>query len=407
MGEPFRFLHTADFHLQQPPHGLAEVPPHLREALVDAPYRAARRVFEAALSEEVDFVVLAGGIGDLRSAGPQAIEFLLQHFQMLADRGIAVYWAGGHVDPPEQWPEAAPLPNNVHVFSRSRVDTVIHTRGDRRLAMIIGQSSNEVQPIRAAEFHGDAGGLFAIAVTHGEANAESLAAQDINYWALGGQHHRKTLFNLPHQAHYSGSPQGRCLTETGAHGCTLVHVDHSGKIRTQLIATDVIRWHNERIELNDNTTREDLERSLRDRTQNLAAEGSDRISMVSWNVSGTGRLSSLLRHSGLADELVSMLRYEFAHRQPAAVWTVSLEVERPAQFPPAWYDEDTILGDFLRAVRDHQTDESLPLEFETYLSERHLTGTLASSLQVAGGKQRNRVLNDAATLAIDLLRGDD
>jgi exonuclease SbcD len=412
MGEPFRFLHAADFHLEQPPYALAEVPPHLRPVLIDAPLAAARQVFEAAILEEVDFVVLAGDVADCRSAGPQVVEFLLEQFQLLADRGIAVYWAGGQVDPPEQWPEAAPLPNNVHVFSRGRVEAIAHARGDRRLAVVMGHSSNGTQPIRAADYlsadsHGDTGELFSVAVAHGEADAESLAAQDFNYWALGGQHHRKTLFNLPHTAHYAGSPQGRCPSEVGAHGCTLVHVDHAGKVRTQLITTDAIRWHNERIELGQDETREDLERLLRDRTQNLVAEATDRSLLVSWTIAGAGRLSSPLRHGGLADELVAMLRYEFAHGQPAAVWTVSLELDPPAQLPLSLYEEDTILGDFLRAVRDHQTDESLPLEFDTYLSERHLAGTLAPSLRLAGGRQRARVLHDAATLAVDLLRGDE
>ncbi|HJS06952.1 MAG TPA: metallophosphoesterase, partial [Pirellulales bacterium] len=58
----FRFLHTSDFHLEQPPAGLAEIPDHLRDLLVEAPYRAAANVFQAAIESEVDFVVLAGDL---------------------------------------------------------------------------------------------------------------------------------------------------------------------------------------------------------------------------------------------------------------------------------------------------------------------------------------------------------
>ena len=58
----FRFLHASDFHLERPPAGLAELPDHIRDVLVEAPYRAATNVFEAALAHEVDFVLLAGDI---------------------------------------------------------------------------------------------------------------------------------------------------------------------------------------------------------------------------------------------------------------------------------------------------------------------------------------------------------
>ena len=59
MIDPFRFIHASDFHLERPPRGLTEVPDHLRAPFVDAPYRAAERVFDAAIKERVDFVVLA------------------------------------------------------------------------------------------------------------------------------------------------------------------------------------------------------------------------------------------------------------------------------------------------------------------------------------------------------------
>ena len=58
---PFRFVQASDFHLHQPPHGLADVPDHLAEVLIEAPYRAAARVFDAALAEEADFVLFCAG----------------------------------------------------------------------------------------------------------------------------------------------------------------------------------------------------------------------------------------------------------------------------------------------------------------------------------------------------------
>ena len=57
---PFRFVHASDFHLEQPLMGVAEVPDHLRDLFLDAPYTAAGKLFEAVLAEDADFVVLSG-----------------------------------------------------------------------------------------------------------------------------------------------------------------------------------------------------------------------------------------------------------------------------------------------------------------------------------------------------------
>ena len=67
----FRFIHAADLHLEQAPQGVAHVPDHLKDLFVDSAYTAARRVFEAACTEQVDFLVLAGDVLDARRTGPR------------------------------------------------------------------------------------------------------------------------------------------------------------------------------------------------------------------------------------------------------------------------------------------------------------------------------------------------
>ena len=66
---PLRFLHSGDFHLERPLSGVADVPSHLRELFLDAPYIAARRVFEAALAEGVDALLLSGDLVQVESIG--------------------------------------------------------------------------------------------------------------------------------------------------------------------------------------------------------------------------------------------------------------------------------------------------------------------------------------------------
>ena len=63
--QPFRFLHAADLRVDQPVGGLTKAPEHLRDLLIDAPYRAAEQVFETAIRQDVAMVVLSGNVMDL------------------------------------------------------------------------------------------------------------------------------------------------------------------------------------------------------------------------------------------------------------------------------------------------------------------------------------------------------
>ncbi len=86
---PFRFIHASDFHLERPLMGVADVPDHLRELFLEAPYKAARQVFDAALTEDANFVVLSGGIVVPSDTGPRGPLLLTEQFARLAERGSA------------------------------------------------------------------------------------------------------------------------------------------------------------------------------------------------------------------------------------------------------------------------------------------------------------------------------
>ncbi|HEV3138700.1 MAG TPA: metallophosphoesterase, partial [Pirellulales bacterium] len=286
MNQPFRFIHASDFHLERPPRGLAEVPEHLRSAFAEAPYRAAERVFDAAIKEQVDFIALAGDVVDPLLAGPRGLVFLGEQFARLAEREIKVYWAGGRSDNFERWNEAWPLGANVLRFPLNRVQRITHERGGVPLAQILGTSSGQRRKIRTADFHPDDSELFSVALVQGSADADVLTRQRIGYWALGGEHCRRTLATGPIAAHYSGSPQGRRPQEAGPHGCTLVQVDDAQRVRTSFIATDAVRYQHERIAVNDSATAEQLQQLLDERSGELLSDPFGPELLVHWKVVG-------------------------------------------------------------------------------------------------------------------------
>ena len=409
---PFRFVHAGDFHLEQPPQGVAEVPDHLRELFLEAAYWAAERVFETVLAEEAEFLVLSGDVLHPQQTGPRGPLFLVEQFARLAEREIPVYWAGGRVDPPEAWPSAVTLPENVHLFPRGRLQEFVHQRDETPVARLTGVSRDRRRKIHSSDFDADPTGLFSIAVVHGSAEAAALRAREVDYWALGGRHGRSTLFTTPQVAHYPGSPQGRRPQECGPHGCTLVRVDQQRRAQTSLVATDVMRWLSERVVVDEATSRDDLESLLRQRMQAMVESTPGVDLLVSWTVAGSGPLLGQLRRGTLGSELLGWLRSEYGFGPPAA-WSLSLEVELSAALPPEWYEQETIRGDFLRAIRQLEIASGEPLDLESCLAEEHLAGTdqrfeslPAPAVTIADKATRTRVLHEAAWLGVDLLSGD-
>jgi exonuclease SbcD len=401
MTQPFRFIHAADFHLERPLRGLAEVPDQLRVALIDAPYRAAERVFDAAVKERVDFIVLAGDIMDPLASGPRGLVFLTEQFERLAAQGIRVYWAGGRSDDFERWIDAWPLSDNVLRFPPHRVERIVHTRGQEPIAQILGTSTRQRKRIRTADFRVD-GPLFSIAVAYGTTDAEALAQSSVKYWALGGEHDRRALLSGPVAAHYCGTPQGRRPGESGPRGCMLVHVDESERVRTSFLATDAVRYLHERVSVGEPTTREQFEQILNERVAELAGDPFGPELLIHWMISGRSAPTSELRRGRLAADLTSRLRAAHGARRPSA-WTVAIEPEASADLADDLYDEDTVLGEFLRTVRHYVERPETEINLEAFLAERHLAGSLGADVAITEPAVRKRVLAEVATLGVELL----
>lgn len=404
-GRPFRFLHASDFHLELPLFGVTEVPTQLREVFLDAPYSAARRVFDTALAEEVDFVLLTGDIINPPNAGPCGVLFLIEQFERLAEKDIRVYWAGGRVDPPTSWPSTTPPPKNVRIFPAGDVKSVSHRKHEEPLARIVGLSRDRSEKIRPAEFIVANQDIFTIASVHGRADMEKLLETEMNFWALGGEHNRNTPSNAPHWIHYPGSPQGRQPGELGPHGCTVVHVDERRQVTANFVSCDAVRWVHEQLNVHPNSTQADVVHQMSERLRSLADVTRDVHQLVTWTISGEGPLASRLRHSHGARPIIENLRDRFGHSRPC-VWTVALEVESTVSLPDAWHEEDTLLGEFLRHVQVLQHDSHKALRLEKLLSNRYQENGVAASVQLSDLETRQRVLRRAAALGADLLRGE-
>ena len=86
-------------------------------------------------------------------------------------------------------------------------------------------------------------------------------------------------------------------------------------------------------------------------------------------------------------------------------WTTAVEVEPPA-LPEEWYEQETLLGDYLRAARSLDHSHAEPLGLQAFLSDHQLAGPLADCGAIVEPPARRSILRQAAALGADLLQPD-
>ena len=405
MRPPIRFVHASDLHLDRGIEGVVEGPPHWEQRLLDVSMRAAERLFEKVLAENVDFLLLSGDVINAQLAGPGTLLFLVNQFELLAEAGINVYWAGGEFDSPDDWSSSFSLPNNVYHFPANSIQEYYFQRPDSGvgggpLVKIVGTSRNQVRrTIRPSEFSQDPGGLFSIAVANGDVEPESLSSRRVDYWALGGTPKRSTFLGNPRKkgldgkpipmdppddqpgsrkerkdlppgpyvVHYPGTPVGRSPKEIGVGGATLVEVPWGEDPSLTFFPTAPLRWINDQITLGPNDNAEKLVDELRHRIKSHRTAQTDYDLMINWFVDlPPGSLASNLRRGSLANEILTELRALYG-KEEKLTWAVSLTVLLPDALPNTFYEQQTILGDFLRSVKHYQANSREIIELDAYL----------------------------------------
>lgn len=348
--QPFSFLHAADLHLERPVTGLVESPEHLLEGVLGAPQRAAERLFQAAITEKVDFVLLCGDVISLRQTGPWGAVFLLDQFERLRRAGIAVYWVGGYADQPDEWPEVLSLPDNVKLFPEDDVTSVVHRKEGDAVARILAMSKGKNNTaLRLGEFTADPDGLYTIGMLHDCGVYDTLRGCGLHYWALGGTHRRDTSVQGHVTIHNPGVTLARRPEDGDVAGASLVTVDESGRAVIKPVKTSPIRWTTERLAFREERDEDFIASAMRARLSTLKKTMGDEILFVSWLFDVPSTLATELRYGNLTQSLLRGIRADFGREAPV-IWSTKIE-------PVILDDEEdegerqTILGDYLRVIR--------------------------------------------------------
>ena len=248
----FRFIHTADIHLDSPLHRLEAYEGAPRQEIRQASRRALENLVDLALTECVDFILIAGDLFDGDWQDYHTGLYFIAQMHRLKTAAIPVFIVSGNHDAASQITRRLPYPDNVYRFAHRAPQT--RRLEDLKVALH-GQSFAQpaVMDNLVLGYPEPLPGYFNIGLLHTSLNGREghapyapctladLEARGYDYWALGHVHAFEEVAQAPPVV-FPGCLQGRHIRETGAKGAVLVSVAEDGTSEIAHQPLDVIRW---------------------------------------------------------------------------------------------------------------------------------------------------------------------
>lgn len=385
-----RFIHAADLHIDSPLRGLDRYDGAPVERLRTATRSAFERLIDTAISEHVDFLLLAGDIYDCDWQDFHTGLFFRGQMVRLEREGIRVFIVQGNHDAQGVISKQLVLPPNVTVFSSRAAHTI---RLDDRSVAVHGRSFPEraVDEDLVPSYPPPVPGFFNIGLLHtsltGRAGHDTYAPTDLptlnhkgyDYWALGHVHAREVIAERPRIV-FPGNLQGRHAKETGPKGCELVTVE-AGRIESEFVALDVVRWNQLIVSLDGIQRLEALGEAFRHALEPVLTGAMDRLHAVRVTLTGSTELHRL--EASQPGTLAAAMYGAAQDIGEVEVWIeqVRLDLTTPLDRVQTAQRQDAV-GELVRLVDSVAGDES-ELQRWAQVELGDLLGSLPQ--EVAGG----------------------
>jgi len=323
---PFRFIHTADVHLDSPLRSLALKNEAMADLVANATRTAFTRIINLCIDEQVDALIIAGDLYDGELTSMKTAVFFVNEMQRLVDAGIRAFILRGNHDAKSSITRHIQLPDAVHVFS-SRGDKVVLEEQGVAVhglsfakphvpeSLLARYKAADPDRINIGVLHTSLAGS-ASHDPYSPCSVEELHAQGYTYWALGHIHKRDVHGTDPTTIVMPGIPQGRHINESGPKSVTLVEIDDQHKVSVAERTTSCVQFERVDVDLADVADWQALgERLDRAFKKLLGVLQSDQL-IARVNLTGTTALSNTLRRD--REELV----YEVESRAQKAgpIW---------------------------------------------------------------------------------------
>lgn len=389
----FRFIHTADIHLDSPLKGLAGYEGPAAERIRTATRQAFENLVSEAIAQEVAFFVIAGDLYDGDWRDYQTGLFFARQMGRLTKVGIPAFVLHGNHDAESQITKRLTL-DGVKVFSSRKSDTF--TVPEHRVALH-GHSfhQRDLTDNLVPTYPEPVAGAFNIGVLHtglgglgGHENyapcaIEELVAKGYDYWALGHVHHASILHEHPHVV-FSGNLQGRHIRETGAKSAFLVSVHEHNVQELSPLYTDVVRWSHLKVSVDDCERYTDTVDRVRDAVEQEIRAGDTRLVACRIELTGQSKVHEPLlssQHHLLAEARAAALAFG-----DDAAWIERVVVStEPLLSPAALAAREDAFGDLHRMLDDASADRELLDQLKADIGEliRKLPPDVRSETELA------------------------
>ncbi len=375
----FRFIHTADIHLDSPLKGLAGYEGPAIECIRTATRQAFDNLVSEAIDQKVDFVVIAGDLYDGDWRDYQTGLFFARQMGRLSKANIPAFVLYGNHDAESQITRRLTMTEGVKAFSSRRPETF--TLKELGVALH-GQSfrQRDVTDNLAATYPEPVPGVFNIGVLHtgmggmdGHANyapctLDDLVTKGYDYWALGHVHHAVVLHKNPHVV-FPGNLQGRHIRETGPKGARLISVEDREIVEESPLHTDVVRWAHLRVSVDGCERKVEAQDRVRKAVEQAIYEGADgRLLACRIELTGRTRIHDHLVVS--SEHLLAEARAAALGFGDAVAWVERVVVATfPVIDPATLAGREDALGELYRMLGDAAADPELLGQLEANVGE--------------------------------------
>jgi hypothetical protein len=157
----------------------------------------------------------------------------------------------------------------------------------------------------------------------------------------------------------------------------------------------------QKVAVSEHVRLEELKNELGERALKIMTDTTEQVVLCKWFLATEGDFNPGIRKREWSNEVLEWLRDEFG-RSDKGLWSVSVTVEAPKNLPIEWYEEDTLLGEYLRAMGRYQSDDSLKLNLHEYMPQT-VQNKVTEGMGLVSDSRREAILRQAALVGVEYL----
>ena len=363
----FKFIHSADIHLDSPLCGLDRYEGAPVSEIRGATRQAFVNLVRLAIDENVSFVLISGDLYDGDWKDYNTGLFLSKQLSELRGAGIGVFIVAGNHDAESKITRSLRMPENVRILSTSAPQSIFL---DDVGVAIHGQgfSTGAVTRDLASSYPDAAKGFFNIGLLHTSVNGreghenyapcslESLLAKGYDYWALGHVHKREVLHQNPWVI-FPGNTQGRHARETGPKGCTIVSVEDGLCRSVEHRDLHVLRWAHCEVDVTRTAHPEDVVDRMRVSVEDEFAKENGGFLAARIHISGPCRAHGELSQN--PEKWINEMRSAVTDACGGEVWLEKIRIGTSTEVDlEQMLKRNDSLGDLLRYIENLESSDT-------------------------------------------------